>query len=123
MDYTYDFGANIKEARKSKKYTQTRLANAIGVTYAAISKYENGAIIPSLEVMCNIASALDVSMDKLCGFENSSKLSMYALDSSQTQILHDLADLFREQNTRIASQLTDEQYKMIGRIVASFLNR
>lgn len=73
--------------------------------------------------MCNIASALDVSMDKLCGFENSSKLSMYALDSSQTQILHDLADLFREQNTRIASQLTDEQYKMIGRIVASFLNR
>ena len=32
MDYTYDFGANIKEARKSKKYTQTRLANAIGVT-------------------------------------------------------------------------------------------
>ena len=55
MDYTYDFGANIKEARKSKKYTQTRLANAIGVTYGAISKYENGAIIPSLEVMCNIA--------------------------------------------------------------------
>ena len=38
MDYTYDFGTAIKEARKKKKYTQERLAAAIDVTYASISK-------------------------------------------------------------------------------------
>ena len=65
MDYTYDFGTAIKEARKKKKYTQERLAAAIDVTYASISKYESNAISPSLEVMCKIANVLGVSMDKL----------------------------------------------------------
>lgn len=121
MNYTHDFGSNIKEARKSKNYTQERLASAIDVTYGAISKYESNAITPSLEVMCKIADILGVSMDKLCGFENNSKLSMHNLNSEQVQILSDLAELFREQNISIKNKLSSQQYEMLGRIVESFV--
>lgn len=116
MDYTYDFGAAIKEARKNKKYTQERLAAAIDVTYASISKYESNAISPSLEVMYKISEVLGVSMDKLCGFENKGKLSMHGLTSKQSQILIDLAKLFREQNCSIKNKLSSEEYEMLGRI-------
>ena len=121
MDYTYDFGTAIKEARKKKKYTQERLAAAIDVTYASISKYESNAISPSLEVMCKIANVLGVSMDKLCGFEDSGKLSMHQLNSEQVQILTDLAELFRDQNISIKNKMSSQQYEMLGRITESFV--
>ena len=121
MDYTYDFGTEIKKARKSKKYTQERLAEAIDVTYAAISKYESNAISPSLEAMCKIADVLGVSMDKLCGFEKKDKLSMYGLNDEQVEILNDLAELFREQNSSIKNKLSSEQYEMLGRITENFV--
>lgn len=121
MDYTYDFGTAIKEARKKKKYTQERLASAIDVTYASISKYESNAISPSLEVMCKISDVLGVSMDKLCGFEDSRKLSMHQLNSEQVQILTDLAELFRDQNISIKNKLSSQQYEMLGRITESFV--
>lgn len=121
MDYTYDFGTEIKKARKSKKYTQERLAKAIDVTYAAISKYESNAITPSLEAMCKIADVLGVSMDKLCGFEKKDKLSMFGLKSEQIEILNDLSKLFREQNNSVKNKLSSEQYEMLGRITESFI--
>lgn len=121
MNYTYDFGSKIKEARKSKNYTQERLASEIDVTYGAISKYESNAITPSLEVMCSIADKLGVSMDKLCGFENNGKLTMYGLNDAQVQILTDLANLFREQNISIKNKLSPRQYEMLGRITESFI--
>lgn len=123
MDYTYDFGSAIREARKKKKYTQERLASAINVTYAAISKYESNAISPSLEAMCKIADVLGVSMDKLCGFESDGKLSFYGLKSEQSQILIDLAELFRKQNGSVKYKLSSEQYEMLGRIMACFANK
>lgn len=121
MNYTYDFGSKIKEARKSKNYTQERLASEIDVTYGAISKYESNAITPSLEVMCSIADKLGVSMDKLCGFESNGKLTMYGLNDEQVQILTDLANLFREQNISIKNKLSPRQYEMLGRITESFV--
>lgn len=49
----------IKEVRKSKGWTQEDLAHAIGVKRSVISKYESGAISPSLETLQAIANALD----------------------------------------------------------------
>lgn len=55
----------IKIARKNKGWTQEQLASAIGVKRSVISKYENGTISPSADMLKSIASALDVDVVSL----------------------------------------------------------
>lgn len=62
-------GDRLREARKKSKLTQEALANLIGVKRSVISKYESGAIEPSITQLEKIASALDVSSAYLLGNE------------------------------------------------------
>lgn len=50
----------IRIARKKRGWTQDQLASAVGVKRSVISKYENGAISPSTDMLRQIAEALDV---------------------------------------------------------------
>jgi len=60
----------IKEIRKSRNMTQKELANAIGVNYTVISRYEVGAVNPPSNRLEAIAKALDVSVDALFSQED-----------------------------------------------------
>ena len=55
---------NIRRLRRSKNYTQTELANALGVSRGTIGLLEtyNGA---SIELLCKIADFFKVSMRDL----------------------------------------------------------
>lgn len=64
----------IREIRKSLNISQEELANSIGVNRATISKYESGAISPTLAILSAIAAALDVSVADLLGVEPSEQL-------------------------------------------------
>lgn len=63
-------GSKIKSLRKSKKLTQTELANIIGTTKQTIYKYENGIItnIPSDKIEA-IAKVLQTTPGELMGWE------------------------------------------------------
>lgn len=52
----------IRSIRKQNGMTQEELAKRIGVKRAVISKYETGAIEPSISQLEEIANALDVSL-------------------------------------------------------------
>ncbi len=53
-------GEKIKEIRKSRKITQAELAELINVDSKYISRIETSNASPSLEVVHNIAKALNV---------------------------------------------------------------
>ena len=53
-------GEKIKEIRKSRKITQAELAELINVDSKYISRIETSNASPSLEVVHNIAEALNV---------------------------------------------------------------
>ena len=55
----------IKECRIKKHMTQQELADAIGVSYSVISKYENGKITPPPQKIAKIADVLQVSREDL----------------------------------------------------------
>ena len=61
------FGERLREIRKQCNLTQTELADRIKLSTANISKYEKGALEPSLDTLIAISSALNVSIDYLLG--------------------------------------------------------
>lgn len=60
-------GKKIYELRKSKNMTQEKLASEMGVSIAAVSKWETGNSVPDVLMLCSIADFFDVSTDELLG--------------------------------------------------------
>lgn len=58
-------GARIKNRRKELGMTQKQLADKVGVTFQAVSKWENGASFPDIELITSIAEALDMRVDEI----------------------------------------------------------
>ena len=59
---TYITGATIKAIREAKGITQTQLAEMIGVTGKAVSKWETGKGLPDISLLQPLATALDTSV-------------------------------------------------------------
>ena len=59
---TYITGATIKSIREAKGITQNQLADMIGVTGKAISKWETGKGLPDISLLQPLATALDTSV-------------------------------------------------------------
>ena len=63
----------IKNYRKEMELTQEGLAEAIGVTVGAVSKWENGNNVPDILTLMQLANFFNISMDELLGLELTSK--------------------------------------------------
>ena len=64
---TIYFGENLKKLRKSKELTQEALADFLGMSFQAISKWERGETYPDITMLPTIASFFGVSVDSLLG--------------------------------------------------------
>ena len=58
-------GNKIKELRRSKGMSQKDIADKLGVTSQAVSKWENGKNLPDMMMLSSIADILQVSCDEL----------------------------------------------------------
>ena len=57
----------IREKRKEKNLSQCELAQKVGVNQTAVSQWERGATMPSLDKAASIANALGCTIDELYG--------------------------------------------------------
>lgn len=57
----------IKEKRKEKNLSQCELSQKVGVNQTAVSQWERGATMPSLDKAALIANALGCTIDELYG--------------------------------------------------------
>ena len=62
-----NLGKSILELRKQKNVTQEDLAAELGVTAAAVSKWENGYTLPDVLMLCALADYFQVTTDELLG--------------------------------------------------------
>ncbi len=62
-----ELGKNIAKYRKEKHLTQTSLAEKLGVSFQAVSKWENGYSMPDIQLLPQLAKLLNVSCDILLG--------------------------------------------------------
>lgn len=72
-DKTMNIGNKIKELRKSRGVTQEQLAGAIGISFQAVSKWENGIALPDITLVPTLANYFGVSMDELFDFSLAEK--------------------------------------------------
>lgn len=61
------FSKRFSDLRKGAKLNQRQMADALGITQAAVSKIESGQRAVSIEVLCALADYFDVSLDYLVG--------------------------------------------------------
>ena len=66
-------GQIIKNLRKGRGFTQEELAERLGVTYQAISKWENDSGMPDISQIVPLATIFDVSTDFLFGIDHTSE--------------------------------------------------
>ena len=64
-----NIGNKIKELRKQRGITQEQLADSIGVSFQAVSKWENNIALPDITLAPALASYFGVSMDVLFDFD------------------------------------------------------
>ena len=65
-------GNLIKELRKKDNLTQEKFAEKYGVTYQAVSKWENGKNIPDISLLKQICDDYNINIDDLLKGKNNS---------------------------------------------------
>ncbi len=98
-------GRAISEQRKIKGMTQKQLADLLNVSYQAVSRWEQGASLPSVDMIYDIAQALDTTVDFLLnGFSEKRKVISYmdtGLDSKKLYMVKGMLGRLVTQDDRL----------------------
>lgn len=68
-----EIGRVIKKLRKEQDITQEKLAEYLGISYQAVSKWENETALPDITLVPIIASFFGVTIDKLFQMDEQTK--------------------------------------------------
>lgn len=97
-------GKNIKELRNKYKYTQTELANRLGVTRATIAAYENDSRQPSYDILVKLSRIFKVSLDYLVLNKQMETVCVEGLNENEIGAIQALITYFRH------SRMIDDFY-------------
>jgi len=89
-------GSRIKELREVRHFSQVELADVLHVSKQSISNWENGNILPSVEMVIKIAEFFSVSTDYLLGLDSRQYLEITDLTDSQLAHIQTLIDDIRK---------------------------
>lgn len=95
-------GANIMKARKAKGYTQMTLADALGVSFQAVSNWERGQTCPDIANLSVLSRLLDISIDELLGNRRAAEITREIAEDKTPE-------LQPEELQQVAPLLTEEQ--------------
>ena len=96
-----EFSERLKELRKAANITQTGLAEKLNLHPQTVSKWERGLSEPDISQLGEIAAALGITMEKLCGQPQAEQTFVGEFQAEQ------LGKMICEQ--RIARQESQEQ--------------
>jgi transcriptional regulator with XRE-family HTH domain len=68
-----NLGSKIRELRVRDGRTQEALAEALGLTSQAVSRWESGGSYPDMEIIPSIANYFGVTIDELLGNDSYAK--------------------------------------------------
>lgn len=107
-----NLGFRIQELRKEKGFSQTDLANKVGVSYAQISRYENKGSQPPAEILNNLANMLGTSVDYIINGNSSEKAKATLNDAKVLNYFKEVELLPEEEKNTVLN--------VIGAIVGQY---
>lgn len=91
MELEKNFAKNLKALRAMYNITQKELAEAVGCSEKAVSKWECGLSIPDIQLLLSVAKYLKTSVEAL--FSENSKIYLLGIDGGGTKTALLLCDL------------------------------
>lgn len=91
-------GKFIAECRKNNKLTQEQLAEKLGITDRAVSKWERGLSLPDASIMLELCKILNISVNELL---NGEKIDMKDYKEKNEKLLLELAKLEEIKNKKL----------------------
>lgn len=99
-----NIGKKIRELRKQRRITQEQLAESIGVSFQAVSKWENNIALPDITLVPILAAYFGVSLDELFDY-NLNKIEV------EVENIAEQAYEFRESNPDKARGILEDGLK------------
>lgn len=95
MFNTMNVAKKIKKARMEKNLTQMYLADALGVSYQAVSNWERGNSMPDISKLSDLCKLLDLSIDELLEDKPNAATAIHKLinEDTSTITLEEVADI------------------------------
>ena len=91
-------GRYIAECRKNVNLTQKQLAEKLGITDKAISKWERGITMPDTSIMLELCDILCISVNELLSGE---KINMENINQKNEQLLLEMAKELEKKNKTV----------------------
>ena len=117
---------SIIAQRKKRGLTQEEFAEKLGVSSAAVSKWERGISTPELNMVCKIADCFEISVDELLGRMNCllPEEDKYSEQSMKQFDLNLRKDLIAKYKNRIAKvSLLEELAEVDDKVIQLILRR
>ena len=116
-------GRFIAACRKRANLTQLQLADRLGITDKAVSKWERGITMPDTSIMLELCDILGISVNELLSGE---KINMENDNQKNEQLLLDMAKELEKKNKTIwsslgASMIISITVLIAGIFIAAFL--
>ena len=99
-----NIGKKIKELRKQRGITQEQLAESIGISFQAVSKWENNIALPDITLAPVLANYFGVTMDELFDF------SLSEIDAEVENIAKE-ANALRERAPEQSREIIENGFK------------
>ena len=95
-------GKFIADCRKKANLTQMQLAEKLGITDKAVSKWERGVAMPDTSIMLELCDILSISVNELLSGE---KINMENDNQKTEQLLLDMAKELEKKNKAVWSSM------------------
>ena len=99
----------IQELRKQKGWTQTELAQKIGVSYTQMSRYEVKGVQPPANTLKKLADVLDTTVDYLVSGDKDEKVKASLKDAELLQ------------QFKAVEQFTDDDKIVVKKLIDAFI--
>ena len=110
-------GEKIQALRKSRSWSQEQLAEQIGVTRQALSKWENGTAIPDTNNVIQLAKLFGVTTDYLLLEEGNGKEPAESAEQSNAELI-----AFREKQMKLLGCLVIKWTGILGILILMILS-
>ena len=117
-----NFGDFLYELRKEKRITQVELADKLGVSNKAVSKWETGEAMPETSLLIPISKIFDVTVDELLNGKRVDEKRLQKEESSSSENKEEKSDFERfDASKHLFTRGKDEEEKTLLDVISGIV--